>query len=99
MEHLLEGVDDDIRHEEQQGIAAQEADGLVRYIDQCAFVGKEICSIERTVGDACEDADAQQLVAVFESVLEVEDDDDGVEVEYSYEDDELIDIAINDDEE
>ena len=52
---------------------------------------------EKLVADIAPEVDDEDIDLIKNN--KVEDDDDGVEVEYSYEDDELIDIAINDDEE
>ena len=52
---------------------------------------------EKLVADIAPEVDDEDIDLIKNN--KVEDDDEGVEVEYSYEDDELIDIAINDDEE
>ena len=52
---------------------------------------------EELVADIAPEVDDKDIDLIKNN--KVEDDDEGVEVEYSYEDDELIDIAINDDEE
>ena len=52
---------------------------------------------EKLVADIAPEVDDEDIDLIKNN--KAEDDDEGVEVEYSYEDDELIDIAINDDEE
>ena len=62
-----------------------------------SVVEKKAVSVMTKTIDTIKEVDDEDIDLIKNN--KVEDDDEGVEVEYSYEDDELIDIAINDDEE
>ncbi len=82
----------------------------IRIMNHCGSDKSNVCrnalqtslirekSGEELVADIAPEVDDEDIDLIKNNKVE-DDDDEGVEVEYSYEDDELIDIAINDDEE